>query len=95
MIAIPLRLPERDFSLSKNPFGLFSQFLQSAARIMCLLKADTFHTCSLISIFVHVHAAAKNVFTLFSAYAENSAKLFDRLKRVRIAHPLFIVMTER
>ena len=66
----------RALSLSKNPFGLFRQFLQSAVRIICLLMADKFHTCSLISIFVHVHAAAKNVFTLFSAYAENSAKLF-------------------
>ena len=62
--------------MSKNPFGLFRQFLQSAACIICLPVADKFHTCSLIGIFVHVHAEAKNVFTLFSAYAENSAKLF-------------------
>ena len=49
-------------SLSKNPFGLFRQFLQSAARIICLLKADKFHTCSLRCVFAHVHAAVENAF---------------------------------
>jgi len=35
-----------------------------------------FHTCSRRSIFCQVHAPAENVFTVFSACAENSAKLF-------------------
>ena len=48
--------------LSKNPFGLFRQVLQSAARIICLPMADKFHTCSLRCVFVHVHAAAENDF---------------------------------
>ena len=37
-------------------------FLQSAARIICLLMADKFHTCSLRSIFRQVHALTENVF---------------------------------
>ena len=46
--------------MSKKPFGLFRQFLQSAARIICSPMANKFHTCSLSCVFVHVHAAAKN-----------------------------------
>ena len=46
----------------ENPLrGFPPDFLQSAARIICSLTANKFHTCSLRSIFVHVHAAAKNV----------------------------------
>ena len=62
-------------SLSKNPFGLFRQFLQSAARTPRAPLAYNSHTCSLSGVFVHVHAAAKNDLTLFSAAAENSVKL--------------------
>ena len=48
------------FSVSKIPFGAFRQFLQSAARIISSPMAKKFHTCSLRSVFVHVHAAAEN-----------------------------------
>ena len=48
------------FDLSKNPCGVFRQFLQSAARIICSLLANRFHTCSLRCVFAHVHAAGKN-----------------------------------
>ena len=65
--------------LSKNPFGLFRQVLQSAARIICLSLADKFRTCSLRCVFVHVHAAAENVSILFAAFAASSARLFDSL----------------
>ena len=60
----------------KSPSGLSASFLQSAARIICSPAVNKFHTCSLRSIFCQVHALAENVFTLFSACAENSAKLF-------------------
>ena len=52
--------------------GLFSQLvqkglcpfwtegLQSAARIICSLKANKFHTCRLRSIFAQVHAPGEN-----------------------------------
>ena len=46
--------------LSKKSFGLFRQFLQSAARIIGSPLTNQFHTCSLRSVFVHVHAAAEN-----------------------------------
>ena len=61
-------------SVKKALWAFFDSSLQSAARIICLLLADKFHTCSLISILGHVHAAAQNVITFF-AYAKNSAKL--------------------
>ncbi len=48
--------------MSKKPLGLFRQFLQSAARIIYLLTAAKFHTCSLRSIFCQVHAPAENDF---------------------------------
>ena len=54
--------------LSKNPFGLFRQVLQSAARIICLPLADKFHTCSLRCVFVHVHAAAENDFNFIRRF---------------------------
>ena len=38
-----------------------TDFLQSAARIICLPMADKFHTCSLRSIFRQVHALTENV----------------------------------
>ena len=49
------------FSLSKNPFGLFRQFLQSASRIIRFPSANEFHTCSLRSILCQVHTPAQNV----------------------------------
>ena len=55
--------PKSCFELVENPLsGLSASFLQSAARIICLLLAGKFHTCSLRSVFVHEHAAAKNDF---------------------------------
>ena len=60
----------------KNPSGFSASFLQSAARIICSLLANKFYTCSLRGVFAHVHAAVENDLTLFSAYAENSAKPF-------------------
>ena len=56
--------------------GLSASFLQSAVCIICLQEADKFHTCSLIGVFVHVHAAAENLLYFFFACAKNSAKLF-------------------
>ena len=73
---IPGQTDRGCFSLSKNPFGLFRHFLQSAARIICSLLANKFYTRSLSGVFAHVRAAVENDLTLFSAYAENSAKLF-------------------
>jgi len=49
-------------SVSKKPYGLFRQFLQSAARIICTPLAYKFHTCSLRSILHQVHALTQNVF---------------------------------
>ena len=46
----------------KSPSGFSDRILQSAARIICLPVANKFHTCSLRSVFVHVHAAVKNDF---------------------------------
>ena len=75
----------------KIPSGFSASFLQSAARIICSLLANKFYTCSLRCVFAHVQevncpkgarettlgcAAVENDLTLFSAYAENSAKLF-------------------
>ena len=47
--------------MSKIPFGAFRQILQSAARIICSLPANKFHTCSLRSIFRQVQALTENV----------------------------------
>ena len=44
----------------QSPFG--AKGLQSAARIICSLIANKFHTCSLRSIFGQVHAPAENDF---------------------------------
>ena len=50
------------FERVENPLsGLSASFLQSAVCIICLQEADKFHTCSLIGVFVHVHAAAENL----------------------------------
>ena len=48
--------------LSKKAVGLFRQFFAVCCAIMYSPLADTFHTCSLICVFVHVHAAAENGF---------------------------------
>ena len=61
--------------MSDNPFGLFRQFLQSAARIICSPMANKFHTCSLRCIFCQVQKVncpegAKEA-TLGCAPAEN------------------------
>ena len=51
--------------------------LQSAARIICSLKANKFHTCRPRSVFCDVHAAAKNGLHLICRLrAANSARLF-------------------
>ena len=44
-----------------------------------LESTNKFHTCSLRSVFAHVHAAVENDFNGFAAYAANSAKLFEIL----------------
>ena len=44
----------------KIPSGFSVKLLQSAARIISSPVAKKFHTGSLSSIFVHVHAAVKN-----------------------------------
>ena len=44
-----------------SPLGI--KGLQSAARIICSLKADKFHTCRLRSIFAQVHAPGENDLT--------------------------------
>ena len=41
-----------------SPF--WAKGLQSAARIICSLKANKFHTCRLRNIFAQVHALGKN-----------------------------------
>ena len=65
------------FERVENPLsGLSASFLQSAVCIICLQEADKFHTCSLRCILRQVHALTQNALTLFSADAENSAKLF-------------------
>ena len=56
-----LQLELTDLILSKKSFGLFRQFLQSAARIIYLPEADKFHTSSLRCILRQVHALVQNV----------------------------------
>jgi len=50
--------------------------LQSAARIICLLKADKFHTCSLSCIFRHVRAAPENDFDFIRACGRELCEAF-------------------
>ena len=55
--------------------------LQSAARIICVLLAHKFHTCSLYCIFCDVHAAAENDPNHFCACGRKTLRgFFDRLK---------------
>ena len=59
----------------RRPF--LTKGLQSAARIICSLEANKFHTCRLRSIFCQVHAPAKNGLHLICRLrAANSARLF-------------------
>ena len=68
--------------MSKIPFGAFRQFLQSAACTICLPMADKFHTCSLRCVFVHVHAAAKNVLDFLRCFRSELCEAFgNSLKR--------------
>ncbi|MBD9139262.1 MAG: hypothetical protein EGQ75_03290, partial [Clostridiales bacterium] len=47
----------------EKPSGFFRQKdLQSAARIICPLQTDKFHTGSLSGIFSHAHVARENDF---------------------------------
>ena len=57
-------------NVSKIPFGAFRH-------IFAVCCAHNSHTCNLRCIFVHVHAAAKNDFNRFAAFAANSAKPFS------------------
>jgi len=76
-------LPSR-LGLSKKSFGLFRQILQSAARIICLLSVNKFHTCSLRSVFVHVQKVncpkGAREATLGCAAAENGLDFIRRFR---------------
>ena len=50
----------RGETVQKGQRPFWTKGLQSAARIICSLKANKFHTCRLRSIFFQVHAPAKN-----------------------------------
>ena len=76
-------------SLAENPFGLFRQVLQSAARTICLPLADKFHTCSLRCVFVHVHAAAENDFHFIRRFHGELCEVFSRSERRRLPPLLF------
>ena len=67
-------LSGRPASVSKKSFGLFRQFLQSAARIIGSPMANKFHTCSRIGILHQVHAPVQKdsdfVFRLREKFCE-------------------------
>ena len=68
----------------RGPF--LTKGLQSAARIICSLKANKFHTCRPRSVFCDVHAAAKNgLHFICRLRAANSARLFCPLLWIRRA----------
>ncbi len=67
------RFPE---TVEKPLRGFPTIGLQSAARIICPPKADKFHTCSLRSIFRHVHAAAENNFDFIRACGRELCEAF-------------------
>ena len=74
----------------QGPF--WAKGLQSAARIICPLMADKFHTCRPRSIFCQVHAPAKNGLNLICRLrAANSARLFCERGR---AHAPTVVYRE-
>ena len=47
-------------TVKKGQSPFLAKGLQSAARIICSLKANKFHTCRLRSVFAQVHALGKN-----------------------------------
>ena len=55
------------------------------------ILANKFHTCSLRCVFVHVHAAAKNVLDFLRCFrSELCEAIFDSLKRgYPTGYPLF------
>ena len=54
-------------TVQKGQRPFWTKGLQSAARIICSLKANKFHTCRLRSIFAQVHALGKNDCICFAA----------------------------
>ena len=72
-------------SVSKKPYGLFRQFLQSAARIICLPAADKFHTCSLRSMFCQVHVPPEHDFVFLPLSRQMLRGYFDSLKPAQSA----------
>ena len=56
-------------TVENPPWGFSTVFLQSAARIICPPMANKFHTCSLRSIFVQVHALVENGFYFIRRYS--------------------------
>ena len=65
------------YLVQKGPWPFWTKGLQSAARIICSLKANKFHTCRLRRIFAQVHAPGENGLHLICRLrAANSARLF-------------------
>ncbi len=86
--ALPLAVPS---SHRKSPKGIFDGFLQSAARIICPLSADKFHTYSLRGIFRQVRALAENGFKLsLRLMAQTLRGFFDSLRALPLAVPFFV-----
>ena len=69
----------------KSPSAFSASSLQSAARIICLPKADKFHTCGLRSIFCQVHALTENVSDFIFCFRR---KLCEAFLTVCKMHPL-------
>ena len=66
-------------TVKKGQSPFLTKGLQSAARIICSLKANKFHTCRLRSVFCDVHAAVKNGSILLCRLrAANSARLLSQ-----------------
>ena len=63
-------------TVKKGQSPFLTKGLQSAARIICSLKANKFHTCRLRSIFCQVHAPAKNDSILFAACGRQTLRGF-------------------
>ena len=91
----PRRIPAGGWLFLPKRARLFwAKGLQSAARIICSLKANKFHTCRLRRIFCQVHAPAKNgLHFICRLRAANSARLFDRLARCRGLALQFVPIT--
>ena len=72
------------FNLSKKASGLFRQFVAVYCAHNLSAEADKFHTCSLRSVFVQVHAAAENGFRLYFLLSQKTLRgFFDSLKNGR------------